>query len=172
MTKYFGFEHEVVEDTYFSENPKILGIFEYGASVDYDENHPLCMFMRDDESIYVWGLPYRDMDSLRDALHDEADEIAGQLFKRSIAEDESRVLGISYLFEIEDFDNQDDPASIADQVYDDLLATIENSYVNGDSGFVLAIIDLMNDEAVVSGYHDFSYLSGGYIDEMAADAED
>lgn len=172
MTKYFGFEHEGEMYTSYSDDPRILDIYEYGASVDYDENHPLCMFMRDDESIYVWGLPYRDMDSLRDALHDEADEIAGQLFKRGVAEDESRVLGISYLFEIEDFDNQDDPASIADQIYDDLLATIENSYVDGDSGFVLAIIDLMNDEAVVSGDHYFSYLSSEYIDELAADAED
>lgn len=172
MTKYFGFEHEDGMYTSYSDDSRILDIYEYGTSVEYDENHALCMLMRDDESIGVWTLPYENVDELNDALHNEADEIAGQLFKRGIAEDESRVLGISYLFEIEDFDNQDDPASIANQVYDDLTATVENSYVDGDSGFVLAIIDLVNNDVIASGDHEFNYLDSEYINEMMADLED
>lgn len=172
MTKYFGFEHEDGVYTSYSDDPRILDIYEYGASVDYGEDHPLCMLMRDDESISVWALPYKNEDELNDALHDEAEEIAGRLFKRGAAEDDSRVLGVSYLFVIEDFDNPDDPASLADQVYDDLIASVENSYVDGYSGFVIAVIDLMNNGVIASGDHEFGYLGSEYIDEMLADMED
>lgn len=172
MTKYFGFEHEDGMYTSYSDDSRILDIYEYGASVEYDENHALCMLMRDDESISAWALPYKNVDELNDALHDEADEIAGYLYKHGIAEDESKVLGISYLYELDDFGNPDDPASLANQVYVDLTLTVENSYVDGDSGFVLAIIDLVNNEVIASGDHEFNYLDSKYINEMMADLED
>lgn len=172
MTKYFGFEHEDGMYTSYSDDPRILDIYEYGTSVDYDENNALCMLMRDDESVSVWTLPYKNEDELNAALHDEADEIAGYLYKHGFAEDYSKVLGISYLYDLDDFENPDDPASLADQIYDDLVATVENSYVDGDSGFVIATIDLMNNEVIASGDHEFSYLDSDYIDEMMADMED
>lgn len=172
MTKYFVFDHEEGMYTIYSDDPRIFDIYEYGTSIDYDENHALCMFMRDDESISVWTLPYKNEDELNTALHDEADEIAGYLYKHGFAEDDSKVLGISYLYDLDDFENPDDPASLADQIFDDLFAIVESSYVDGDSSFVIAIINLINNEVIASGDQVFSYLDSGYIDEMLADAED
>ena len=168
MTKYFGFEHKDRMYTGYSDDSRILDIYEYGTSIDYDENHALCMLMRNDESISVWTLPYKNEGKLIDALDDEAYEIAGYLHKHGFAEGDSKVLGISYFYDLDDFENPDDPASLASQVFDDLVFSVENSYVDGDSGFVIATIDLINNEVIASGDHEFDYLDSEYIDGMMA----
>lgn len=160
MTKYFGFVHDDDDYTVYSDDPKIEDIYEYSTSVEYTEKRPLCIFGRDDESSFVRNLPYETFYDLEDDLEKEAEEITAHLYKRGPWEDNDRVLDLYYSIDQDDFDEEDfeDPENVASMIKDDLLSIIENSYVDNDSNMVYAIIDLINNEVLLSGSHDFYYV--------------
>ena len=160
MTKYFGFLHDDDDYTVYSDDSKIKDIYEYSKAVEYTEKRPLCLFGRDDKSLFIRVLPYRAFQDLEGALEEEAEEITAHLYKRGPWEDNDRVLDLYYSIDQDDFDEEDfeDPEIVASMIKHDLLSIIENSYVDNDSGMVYAIIDLMNNEVLLSGSHDFYYV--------------